>query len=538
VFGLLVLGLAPPSPGKAQLISPGKLSSAHAELEGMSNCTQCHQLRTPGADRTRCLQCHKSLSRRVEAGEGYHGTLEEKDCGTCHKEHLGEDFHLVRMDPDTFPHASTGYALEGAHQAADCRACHTPQLVSDPEVRRELEASGGLERSYLGLDSRCGTCHTADNPHAEQFIDRDCGSCHTEADWEEAVEFDHSRTSYPLDGQHTEVDCVGCHEAEQPAQGVELIRYTPMDASDCATCHDDPHDDRMTGRCGSCHVTAGWSRVNRSRVESTFDHEGTGFPLAGAHERAECRACHAPLPGSRESSAGALAELRLSFPEGATGHAFPKPEHETCTSCHVDTHEGIFEERACDLCHTLDSWVPPDYDRARHEMELRFELSGSHAVTPCSGCHESLAGGERRMVFRFQDPGSCSVCHQADDPHEGVFQRSGCDGCHGTERFAMDRFDHALLRDSGWTGRCSACHETDDPHSGQFQNRDCQECHNTEAYAIEDFDHSSTRFQLEGAHVEVACSGCHLAEKDQAGQSMTRYRPLDMTCEACHGGGP
>lgn len=141
------------------------------------------------------------------------------------------------------------------------------------------------------------------------------------------------------------------------------------------------------------------------------------------------------------------------------------------------------------------------------------------------------------MVFRFQDPGSCNVCHKADDPHEGVFPGSGCDGCHGTETFGMERFDHALLRDSGWIGRCSACHAADDPHSGQFQNRDCQECHDTETYAMENFDHSSARFQLEGAHVDVDCSACHRAEEGPGNKPMVRYRPMEMTCQACHGGG-
>jgi hypothetical protein len=525
-----MVGLNPPGTAEAQLISPGKLSKAHKELDGMGNCTQCHQLRTPGADRNRCLQCHESLSRRIESETGYHGRLQEEDCGACHKEHLGEDFALIRMDPDTFPHFSTGYALDGAHKQVECRTCHTPELVFDPELRQEFSGTDGLTRTYMGLDQQCRSCHGADHPHRDQFASQDCGACHTEVEWETAPTFEHDRTTYPLEGRHRDVECGDCHVVEQFEEGIDLIRYVPVGASDCVSCHDDPHENRMQGRCSACHETAGWSRVNRSTVESNFDHDATGFPLVGAHAPAECRSCHSPVQG-------AGGEVRLRFAAGTAGHSYPAPEHETCTSCHLDSHEGVFGNRSCDVCHGPDSWVPPDYDRAQHQMEFRFELSGSHAVTPCSACHETGAGNERRLEFRFEDPGSCTVCHQVDDPHDGVFQTAGCDLCHQTTVFDVDRFDHALLEEGGWVGSCSACHESDDPHGGQFQGRDCKECHETDAYAILDFDHSITRFPLEGAHDSVPCGECHLPVAGSAGQSMIRYRPLDQTCAACHGGG-
>ncbi|MFC1791799.1 hypothetical protein ACFL0I_04970, partial [Gemmatimonadota bacterium] len=77
---LLLAGLVIPlaaSPAVGQVISPGKLSAVHTHLEGMGNCTQCHQLRTQGVDATRCLQCHQPLARRIREGTGYHGGLEE-----------------------------------------------------------------------------------------------------------------------------------------------------------------------------------------------------------------------------------------------------------------------------------------------------------------------------------------------------------------------------------------------------------------------------------------------------------------------------
>ncbi|MCJ7628811.1 MAG: hypothetical protein MUO50_10545 [Longimicrobiales bacterium] len=524
------MGLGLPGNVDAQIISPGKLSRAHGELEGMGSCTQCHQLRTPGADRDRCLKCHESLSRKIESGTGYHGRLNEKDCGVCHKEHLGEDFRLIRMDPDTFPHLSTGYVLQGAHNKVECRGCHTPDFVVDPELRQELSETEGLTRTYMGLDQQCGSCHRTDGPHQNQFAGRDCGACHTEVEWESVPAFDHDRTPFQLDGRHQDVECNACHNVIQSGDGSESVRYTPLEASDCVSCHEDPHDSSMKGGCNECHGTAGWNRVNRSAVESTFDHEATDFSLVGAHSLAECRTCHS-------ASQGAGARVRLRFGPGTAGRSYPKPEYETCTSCHLHSHEGDFGDRSCDTCHSPDSWVPPDYDRTQHQMELRFDLSGSHAVLPCSACHEREEGKERRLVFRFDDPDLCSVCHQNDDPHEGAFRAPGCDLCHQTTVFGLDRFDHGLLERAGWAGSCGACHETDSPHEGQFQDQDCRECHGTDAYAVPDFDHKVTRFPLAGAHADVPCGECHLAVEGPAGRSMILYRPLDQACTACHGGG-
>ena len=286
----------------------------------------------------------------------------------------------------------------------------------------------------------------------------------------------------------------------------------------------------MAGRCGACHAPTGWSRVDRSWMESNFDHETTQFSLVGAHAQRDCRVCHSP-------ASGAPTRIRLRFTSSTVGHSYPPPEHETCSSCHQDSHEGIFEERACDACHGNDSWVPPDYDRARHRMELRFELSGSHAVTPCSACHETGTEKDRRLVFRFDDPGSCTVCHRSDDPHEEAFRPPGCDLCHETYDFLMDRFDHALLDEADWGGSCFACHESDDPHGGQFQEMDCRNCHETSSYRIPAFDHETSRFSLEGAHARVPCGECHSTEDGPEDRIMIRYRPLDQSCTACHRSG-
>src|SRR5581483_9768063 len=79
-------------------ISPGPLSRAHQQLEGVTKCASCHDF-GHGSRSFKCLECHAEIRRRVEAHAGYHGraykvTAEQADCARCHMEHNGQAFAL------------------------------------------------------------------------------------------------------------------------------------------------------------------------------------------------------------------------------------------------------------------------------------------------------------------------------------------------------------------------------------------------------------------------------------------------------------
>jgi hypothetical protein len=73
-------------------ISPGELSKAHAHLEGVSNCTQCHAVGNQ-VTREKCLACHKEIKDNIAANKGYHASKEEKGkkCAACHTDHHGRN---------------------------------------------------------------------------------------------------------------------------------------------------------------------------------------------------------------------------------------------------------------------------------------------------------------------------------------------------------------------------------------------------------------------------------------------------------------
>ena len=86
-------------------ISPGDLSNPHSKLEGISNCTQCHVLGNKQTNE-KCLACHTEINERISSRKGYHSSSEVKgkQCFTCHSEHNGKNFELIRIDIEKFDH--------------------------------------------------------------------------------------------------------------------------------------------------------------------------------------------------------------------------------------------------------------------------------------------------------------------------------------------------------------------------------------------------------------------------------------------------
>ena len=468
---------------EAQLISPGKLTNAHGELEGMRNCTQCHELRKPGIQNERCLACHEPLAKRVEAGRGYHAQV-EGNCASCHKEHFGAEFDMVRFDSAGFEHREAGYELGGAHTRLDCRDCHTPELITAVEVRVFKREGKALNHTFLGLGTTCLSCHQRDDPHDGQLGQATCTDCHTEDEWSPAPGFEHDRTRFRLTGRHRQVECEGCHPALGTGEAPS-VRYRPLEFARCTDCHEDYHEGDMGLTCTECHNTGGWERIDRGRFEGGFDHEATGYSLLGAHDELDCAACHDAEHAERD-------EIRLVYDAQTLGRSYPRPTVEDCVSCHVDYHDGVFHATPtglnCEGCHGEDGWLPSTYDLFRHNREGSFELTGAHLATSCASCHTHTEAPRELIVFEFADV------------------------------------------------TCMACHAEQDPHRDQFDGQVCEDCHVTESFRTDDFDHDRTAYPLDGAHRDVECASCHFDEIGPDGREFVRYEPLDASCRACHEG--
>lgn len=572
--------LSLPHSGAAQLISPGRLAAPHAELSGLRNCTQCHELGRSGIAPDRCLACHDLVSSLVDSGRGYHATVAERNCAECHKDHLGEDFAMVRLDSLAFDHDEAGYPLEGRHRSADCRSCHEPARIVDPAVRSAKSGDAALAATYLGLASTCAACHGPEDPHANQFDGRECSDCHGVRTWEGADAFDHTDAAFTLTGRHDRVDCLECHTATTPDRGgLPVTTWSGLEYAACNACHRDPHTPRMPVECVGCHVTEGWLDLPTTRLRATFDHGVTDFPLLGGHVAAACSACHDPR---LRPSAPAV---RMSFgaPGGVPGFALPA--HDGCISCHADEHGDAMVDD-CAACHTAARWAAVETARLEAAFDhagIGFALEGRHASAPCAACHDpARTEAAQHLSITFADPlgassfpaplgdpSRCLTCHL--DRHGGeLMDRSDggdCGACHVATAWVPTTWD-AARHDAGSAftldgahlvvacsdchtpapsgpprlrlddASCRSCHGGVNPHDAQFVGRDCAECHATGAFTVPDFDHDATRFALDGAHRSLDCSACHTPYRDASGGTRTRYRPLGVDCRDCHGDPP
>ena len=491
---VMLFGFGPLArPADGQLISPGKLSEPHAELEGIRACTNCHELREKGIEADLCLECHAPLRARIQADAGYHPAAGATDgCARCHKEHYGRDFDLLHFEPSEFEHSEVGWEPEGAHTALDCRECHTNSLVRSNEVRAFKGRYGALSRTYLGLETECLACHQSDDPHDGQFSDRTCESCHGQETWEDPAGFDHDAARYRLTGLHLQVECAECHPpvagSAVSSGGAAELQFTGLAFGQCTSCHLDEHDGGMGATCSACHVTAGWNRVGEETLRGRFDHDGR-YLLEGAHAAAECSTCHASTPYITET-------VRIEYRPATAGKAYPSPLSDGCLSCHVDEHDGEFVASAaggsCDRCHGQVEWYPARYDFRRHNDETAFVLEGAHVATPCVACHPSAPAGAEPNAPRYK---------------------------------------------LGLGEACADCHAPDDPHADQFAGRTCDSCHGDRTFGIPAFDHERTDSELDGAHIGLDCAACHFSEPASGGGQVIRYRPIGSECTDCHGGG-
>ncbi|MFT4974643.1 MAG: hypothetical protein ACI8S6_000526 [Myxococcota bacterium] len=493
----------------SSFLSPGPLSEHHAEVSGITQCTACHTAGT-GVDPAKCLDCHDHTAEQVRTGRGFHADKTE-NCESCHADHRGETFAMVRLEEESFDHSTTGYPLEGAHAEASCLDCHEPE-------------------GWVGVDPTCLTCH--DDPHGQAQSTRDllptCDNCHSDFDWDALplprMIFDHDASAdadFALEGEHSGVNCESCHED---------WRFVPVDHDDCEDCHRDIHNNQFDPRqCEDCHTVHVPDFALRD-----FDHRTTDYPLEGQHKKASCEGCH----GDGE----AAQYVNLSFGR--------------CDDCHTDVHNGQFQPRDCSSCHTLQlpGFQLIDFDHDQFD----FPLNGAHEDVSCDDCH----GEGPAATFADLPFDDCATCH--DDFHEGQFAPARCDSCHidgtwETESFDHDRTDypltgahidvtcddcHTVDGEEVFRGieheTCADCHDIMVPHEGGFAAETCGDCHETGAWDLITFAHfDETGFPLEDSH-DLACAECHTepAHDGQVSECASCHdRPeghFEGACDDCH----
>ena len=448
----------------AQKGTPLKGFASHADFQ--NDCRQCHAP-LQGITPERCEACHADVGAERAAGTGLHGKLKPEEaarCERCHRDHKGPDLDPNATALKKFDHSVMGFSLARHianydHSPLDCKSCHT-----------------GAD---FALDApACVNCHGGGDAtfmlkHLRAF-GQECTACHDGAD--KMHDFDHAKTMFALEGQHTSVDCADCHTPEVAAQD------TP---TECAGCHTEPpvHAGVFDKDCAACHTPTAWTPVTLGD-KADFTHASTAFQLANHTKSYDgapftCRTCHT-----------------------GTGNDFSFTA-QTCTDCHT-TRDAAFmtqhiQERGakCVNCHN-GAGNMKDFDHNRV-----FVLDGQHAAVQCLTCH---------VEEKFRGtPKECAGCHQEPQIHAGLFG-TDCAACHTIQAWAPARLtQHTFPLDHGRRS----------PSGGEQGEIACATCHIN-------------------SYVAYTCYGCHEhdpaeiqrthAQEDIAGERLN-------DCVACHATG-
>lgn len=552
-----------------------------------------------------CNDCHENAEVAL-LSEGQHRFLGlSQDCKTCHEDpHEGKAPDCAGCHGQERPFDQVAlfehderFPLIGGHAKVSCQKCHEDQdysgYLATPIANAEKGHKGRGREQRPVRD--CQSCH--ESPHTRGFVeavakgshktpDQSCALCHAVTDetlskpaLEKTLGF-HGLTGFELVKPHAELACAACHQ-EPPAdwkldlQAQYAPRFPGRKASECATCHGDPHEGQFAAtdgkqpECLSCHH-------QQRFLPHGFDlarHAKTAFPLHGAHEKLGCEDCHETRPGKVDP-------VRFAKVRRFAGTA------KECKACHESPHAGQFDggffaADDCLSCHGDERFFPANFTAEMHD-KTDFALRGAHRAIGCRDCHEpakGIAADAARIsdrVFHGTER-ACRACHL--DVHDGAFDRENlpkevsgkesCERCHGNDSFDLPEdkpFRHAF-----WTGHalegahakasCESCHVQgkathagtrtmgkakkecfechDNPHMGQFRiagQTDCRRCHAPDLqWKAKKFSHDTdSRFKLGKDHQGLACSKCHMDYMLPGGGKVVRYKPLGTQCKDCH----
>jgi hypothetical protein len=181
-----------------------------------------------------CAACHVDPhAGRYAAGGAFPAP---GGCGACH------DARAFRPSTvDVARHSRFSFALDGAHRAAPCQACHAELKASSTAGSTLLLAARNVTPRLFNArrSTACESCH--ESPHGAQFAGRKergaCEACHDAFRFAPASRFDHDRdATFALTGAHAKVACLQCHKTEVGATGVKRVVYRPLPAT-CESCH-------------------------------------------------------------------------------------------------------------------------------------------------------------------------------------------------------------------------------------------------------------------------------------------------------------
>ncbi|MFY9154142.1 MAG: hypothetical protein WAO52_19130 [Prolixibacteraceae bacterium] len=419
------------------------LTGAHITTE----CASCHTAGYVGTS-GECSACHQANFNNAQTPNHTKAGI-PVDCKTCHT--------AAAWQPSSFNHTTTGFALTGGHATVvQCSDCHLG--------------------STSNTSSECVSCHQVQYNNAKGHVaskfPTDCKLCHTSANWLQ-TSFDHSKTSFPLTGSHTTVECASCHAAGYVGTSGE-----------CSACHQANFNNAQNPNhtkagipvdCKSCHTSTAWQ-------PSSFNHTTTGFALNGGHAAiVQCSDCHLGSTTTTSSECVSCHQVQYNNAKGHVASKFPTD---------------------CKLCHNSTNWLQTTFDHSK----TSFPLTGAHSSVDCGSCHQTGYAGT---------PTDCYSCHTTDynnttnPAHKAAQFPTDCASCHTVTAWAPSTFNHDTQYFPIYSGKhqgkwnlCSECHTS----TTNYTVFSCIICHEHSDKSLVDGEHREVQNYT---YTGTSCYSCH-----------------------------
>jgi hypothetical protein len=337
------------------------------------------------------------------------------------------DPHIVAFQAGSGGAAHAFWPLSGAHQTADCQACHT-------------------QGRYAGTPTQCAACHAKNVPPVGHPFPTTCDLCHNTQDWKQ-VSFSHSVMDT--------TNCQSCHNVDKPANHFPgqcsachttnawipaTFDHAVAQATDCLSCHiPDRPANHWQAQCSACHNTSGWlpAHFNHAAAGATDCQNCHQKDAPANHWQAQCSACH-----------NTNAWKPASFNHAAVGAT-------DCQSCHA--RPANHWQAQCSACHSTNAWKPAHFNHAAvgaTDCQSCHTPPANHFAGQCSQCHNTStwAGATFNHSFPLNHGGAngnCAKCHPS-----GTGPSYTCFTCHNQGQ--MDQ-KHANIQ--GYSpSACAKCH--------------------------------------------------------------------------------
>ncbi len=423
VFFLVPLGMIYPNPVKDwisarslpgwaeriplpddQVWDSGPLYRAHDAQIG-DDCSQCHVKAFQMVGDAECLACHEGVSHHVDATTFNLPELDNRRCGSCHKEHGGPDY-FVRRDQSLCADCHgdlRDHAVDAAlADAADFGTDHPEFSLSIlmPESQHKIDGSIDWMWEITRVAQSSDSITEQSN-----------------------LKFSHKAHLVPEgvkapDGQVV-MECGDCHQLE--SDGL-LMTAINMELH-CEQCHQLTFDEQAPDRVLP-HGSA------ESVVQTLEEFYSYRFLTGGTEAPDEARQGRRPgrtMTREEQSQAVALAEVQADA-----------------------TAAEIFGDRLCVNCHEIDEldqsegrsrWQVRPVRLTRQWMtKARFDHS-QHRMSDCGDCHVA-AESEHAADVLMPDIDDCRSCHTGTAGGAGQLA-STCIDCHG---FHLER--HGPMREA------------------------------------------------------------------------------------------